>query len=336
MMNKVSVVIPFFQRESGILAKALSSIHSQLVPEDWSVDVIVVDDGSPCSVQDEVRHIKFTEALRLKVLRQENSGVAAARNRGLDEVDQETTLIAFLDSDDIWMPDHLARAIAANGCGFDFYFTDNRRPGHHDSHVRSNCGPLTGKFIEAAQQKNGVLEIPTDFTVGLILKEFPTQASSIVYRRGIAPHLRFDTRLKAAGEDVLFFAALATTAKRVGFDLDSYVECGGGTNIYFGHLSWDSPRFLAIKVDQLLAHHLVSKMIMLSPLNKEWNDAHVVECRRTFGFHLLRNLAKHPSRVPSAICRLVRKVPLAALSLPMDLFHAIRIAISGRTQSMET
>ena len=238
---KVSVIIPFFQREPGILVRALKSIYSQLIPEGWSVDVIVVDDSSPCSVHDEVRDIKFTEPVRLKVLWQENGGVAAARNRGLDEVDPVTTLVAFLDSDDIWMSDHLARAIAATSSGFEFYFTDNRRPGHHNSHVRSICGPRTARFIDAAQQKDGVLEISTDFTVGLILKEFPTQASSVVYKRGIAPHLRFDTRLKAAGEDVLFFAALATAAHRVGFDLDSYVECGGGLNMLLKQLDGQVP-----------------------------------------------------------------------------------------------
>ena len=60
-MRTIAVVIPYFQREPGILGKALNSIHSQLIPEGWSVEVIVVDDGSPCSA-DEVRHITFTEA----------------------------------------------------------------------------------------------------------------------------------------------------------------------------------------------------------------------------------------------------------------------------------
>jgi succinoglycan biosynthesis protein ExoW len=333
-MDKVSVVIPFFQREPGILARALHSIQSQSIPEGWTVEVIVVDDGSPCSVQDEVRDTTFTEPLQLKLLQQDNGGVASARNRALDEVDSATTLIAFLDSDDVWSPDHLARAITAHESGFDFYFTDNRRPGHHNSHVRSHCGPQTGEYIAAAQQQGGVLEIPTDYMVGLIVKEFPTQASTVVYRCNIAPYIRFDTRLKAAGEDVLFFAALVSTAKRVGFDLDSYVECGGGVNMYFANLSWGSPQFLAIKVDQLVAHRLISKTLTLSAGNKAWNDGHVVECRRALGFHLLRNLVKHPMRVPSAIVRLLRKDPLAALWLPTDLFHALGIVCSGPKRRM--
>ena len=89
--------------------------------------------------------------------------------------------------------------------------------------------------------------------VGLIVKEFPTQASTVVYKRNMAPNLRFNTKLKAAGEDVLFFSMLAATASRIGFDLDNCIECGNGVNMYFGNFEWDSSKCLAIRVDQVLA-----------------------------------------------------------------------------------
>ena len=203
--KSVKVIIPYFQREPGILTRALTSIQSQVIPPGWTGEVIVVDDGSPCSVQDEVQAIAFADPLKLKVITQENQGVAAARNRGLDEVTPSATLIAFLDSDDHWPPDHLARAIKAYEEGFDFYFTDNRRPGIHESHVRLFCGPETEKFIADSHQQTGVLQIPTDYMVRLVMKEFPTQASTVVYACGLAPALRFETRLKHASEDVLFF-----------------------------------------------------------------------------------------------------------------------------------
>ena len=192
-----------------------------MIPEGWSVEVIVVDDGSPCSVQDEVRDFKFREPLRLKVFRQENGGVAAARNRGLDEADQSATLIAFLDSDDIWPANHLARAIQAIDKGFDFYFTDNCREGHHESHWHSPFLAETAAFLDASPQKTGFLEIPQDLMIGLTLCEFPSQASTVVYRRSINNGLRFDTDLKSSGEDVLFFTCLVASATRVCFDLDS-------------------------------------------------------------------------------------------------------------------
>src|SRR5437016_4663571 len=109
--HRLAVIIPFFQWESGILARALESIARQQIPDGWLVEVIVVDDGSPSPADEEVGNLTFDGPLRLRVIRQEHGGVAAARNRALDEVDKDTVLIAFLDSDDKWPATHLERMI---------------------------------------------------------------------------------------------------------------------------------------------------------------------------------------------------------------------------------
>ncbi len=273
--------------------------------------------------------MSFTAPLSLKVVWQENGGVAAARNRGLDEVDPSATSIAFLDSDDIWPANHLAHAIQALESGFDFYFTDNRRNGHHNSYM-VEWAPETGKVLACARQTTGVVEIPADEIVWLIDKEFPTQASTVVYKRDVAANLRFNTTLKAAGEDVLFFSMLASKAKRVGFDLDNCVECGGGVNMFFGNFGWDSPKCMAIRVDQVLAHRLVGKLADLSPQSKRLNDAEVIYHRRELAFHVLRNLVKHPARVPKEIARLVRSDPAAAMMLPGDMMRVVVGQMVGR------
>ena len=175
MSQTIAVIIPFFQRESGILTRALESIRRQKIPDGWFVEVIVVDDSSPCSADDESRNLTFEGPFLLKVVRQENGGVAAARNRGLDEAPKDTSLIAFLDSDDIWPADHLARAINALTSGFDFYFTDNRRAGNHESYIR-DCAIETGRCIATAQKQGNFFVIPPDRLLGLIVKEFPAQA----------------------------------------------------------------------------------------------------------------------------------------------------------------
>ena len=324
-MNKVSVVIPFFQKEPGILARALNSIHSQVIPEGWSVEVIVVDDGSPCPAHDDVRNFNFTEPLHLKVIRQENGGVGAARNRGLEEADKSATLIAFLDSDDIWPANHLARAIQAIKKGFDFYFTDNCREGHHESHCRSPYVAETAALLDASPQKTGFLEIPTDHMIGLMLWEFPSQASTVVYRRIINKALYFDTELQYSGEDVLFFTSLVASAKRVCFDLDSIVECGGGVNIYFSNLSWSSERFLAIKVNKLVTHRLIAERLDLSSCNKKWNDEILAESRRELAFQTLRNLVKNPMRALREIKRLARMAPGAVIVLPIDIIGVLLV-----------
>ena len=308
-MNKVAVIVPYYQHKSGILRRALQSATQQRVPKGMEVDLIVIDDGSPISAKTETEGMIFSYPFSLSVILQKNAGVSAARNRGLDEVPSDTTLIAFLDSDDIWPTDHLSRASKAINDGYDFYFTDNRRPGHHTSHVHSLCGEGTGRYLKAAKQIDGIVELPNDFLVGIVLKEFPTQASTVVYRHSIAPFLRFDTRLKTAGEDVLFFSTLAAASKRAGFDMESCVECGGGLNMYFANLSWDSRKYLAIKLDQTLAHRIVAKTVRLSVGNKTWNDAHVLECRQIFAFHLLRNWQDTPYVFRERFVDFSREIP---------------------------
>ncbi|MGB2875029.1 MAG: glycosyltransferase [Gaiellaceae bacterium] len=94
---RVSVVIPAYDAEATVGA-AISSALSQTYRD---FEIVVVDDGS----RDATGLIAsaFPEPVRL--VRQENGGVAAARNRGIAEAAGE--LIAFCDADDVLLPQHL-------------------------------------------------------------------------------------------------------------------------------------------------------------------------------------------------------------------------------------
>ncbi len=116
-MATVSVIIPYFQREPGILTRALRSIQAQELPVGWQVETIVVDDGSPLPALDDIAGLKFEQPHQLRIVSQINMGAAVARNRGLDEVARGTSLIAFLDSDNIWPTRHWAKSIEAYGNG---------------------------------------------------------------------------------------------------------------------------------------------------------------------------------------------------------------------------
>lgn len=100
---KVTCILPVYDGER-FLAEALDSVLDQNVPD---LDVVVVDDGST----DGTAAILEGFGSRLRVVRQENGGVSAARNRGLDEARGE--FIAFQDCDDVWMPGKLAKQLAA-------------------------------------------------------------------------------------------------------------------------------------------------------------------------------------------------------------------------------
>jgi glycosyltransferase involved in cell wall biosynthesis len=93
----VSVIIPTHNR-GWCLSEAIDSVFSQTYK---SYELIVVDDGS---TDDTDKHLSQYE--NITVIAQTNQGVSAARNRGIESSNGD--LIAFLDSDDLWLPEKLS------------------------------------------------------------------------------------------------------------------------------------------------------------------------------------------------------------------------------------
>ncbi len=106
MAVRVSIVIPAYNADR-FLADAIDSVRRQTFTE-W--ELVVVDDGSLDSTTAVAEHYRATDS-RVRTVRQENGGIAAARNRGADISDPTSEYIAFLDADDIWEPDLLAKLV---------------------------------------------------------------------------------------------------------------------------------------------------------------------------------------------------------------------------------
>ena len=100
-----SVVIPVYNRRA-LVGRAIRSVLAQ---QGADFEVIVVDDASDDGTPEQVRE-EFGSAVKIVIL-EENSGVSAARNRGIAAAEGEW--IALLDSDDEWLPNKLARQAAA-------------------------------------------------------------------------------------------------------------------------------------------------------------------------------------------------------------------------------
>lgn len=98
----VTVVIPAFNCEAYIV-ETLKSVFAQTYA---ATEVIVVDDGSSDQTRERVSEFRG----RVQYVRQENAGVSRARNRGIACAKGE--YIAFLDADDIWLPDKLMKQVA--------------------------------------------------------------------------------------------------------------------------------------------------------------------------------------------------------------------------------
>jgi glycosyltransferase involved in cell wall biosynthesis len=94
-----TVIIPVFNRAAS-LSIALRSVLEQ---SEQDFEVIVVDDGSS---DDPAHTVDALDDLRIAVVKQENHGGASARNAGIDAAKGE--FVAFLDSDDRFLPGHLS------------------------------------------------------------------------------------------------------------------------------------------------------------------------------------------------------------------------------------
>jgi glycosyltransferase involved in cell wall biosynthesis len=101
----VSVVIPAYNTARYIPA-TLNSVLSQTIKE---FEILVINDGSPDTFDLEFALRPYGS--RVRYIKQENRGPSAARNVGIREA--RGKYVAFLDSDDLWFPEHLANQVSA-------------------------------------------------------------------------------------------------------------------------------------------------------------------------------------------------------------------------------
>lgn len=98
-MDKVSAVIPTYNR-MDVICDAIDSILNQTYPH---IEILVVDDGST----DQTLEILQKYEEKIVVIHQENRGCSSARNQGIRAA--SGNYIAFLDSDDKWLPEKIEK-----------------------------------------------------------------------------------------------------------------------------------------------------------------------------------------------------------------------------------
>ena len=100
-MTTVSVIIPLYNARD-VIGKTIESVLAQT----WrDYELIIIDDGSTDESSKVIEHF----GSRIRYIRQENSGVAAARNRGIAE--SAGVYVALLDHDDLWHPMKLEKQV---------------------------------------------------------------------------------------------------------------------------------------------------------------------------------------------------------------------------------
>lgn len=101
-MPRVTVAIPTHNR-AGLVTEAIESVLAQTYSD---YELVVIDNGSTDDTAQRLEPYRD----RIRIIRQENRGRAGARNRALAAAEGE--FVAFLDSDDSWLPDKLERQLS--------------------------------------------------------------------------------------------------------------------------------------------------------------------------------------------------------------------------------
>ncbi len=125
-MNCLSVIIPVYNRQEMVLAAAVSVLHQELPPT-WELELFIVDDGSDDGTNRAVSHFA-RDHKQVHLITMDHTGMAGAvRNRGVAA--SQGTLLAFLDSDDLWLPGKLLQQIPR-------HYPGNTGEGAEFSHTR--------------------------------------------------------------------------------------------------------------------------------------------------------------------------------------------------------
>ncbi len=325
---KVSVVIPYYQRAPGILRRALESVFAQVLPADVSVDVILVDDASPSPPDIEIAGLS-RPGFSIQIVRRPNGGPARARNTGLDEVGQ-TDWVAFLDSDDTWMENHLATALRALQTGARFYCANNLYEGD-----RTWFGglPFMVDMLAAARWlEPGLFQLDRKAAMRFFLEGCVAHTSTVLVDARLARGIRFEEDQEMAGEDYLFWISAVDRADRIAFSTDLMAARGRGVDIYRGALDWNNPECVRRLYFALLLHKKILHRFCRTPDQKRTLQGKIGLLRRGIAYLFLRNALRH-AKVHSWVMKRLASEDLTGLArLPANMLITAWQKASGRLE----
>lgn len=190
-MQLVSVVIPAYN-VAEFLGETIESVLAQTYEH---FELIIVNDGSTDNTLAVAEQYAARDE-RIRIISQENRGVATARNTGIDNC-APGGYIAFLDGDDLWQPEFLAEVVAFADSGHDFVYarTVSRFPDGHDE-IFCTDRVVEGYLDAFLHVKNNELRFAFHISGILLCKEVLTKYG-----------VRFDDGI-AMGEDGGFYIKL--------------------------------------------------------------------------------------------------------------------------------
>lgn len=325
---KIAVIIPFYQREAGLLSEALRSVFLQDIPESYSVRIYVVDDESPFPASSEIDALPTDCAKNITLLRQPNGGPGVARNLALDKIARDgADYVSFLDSDDIWHPRHLREAVSALEAGYDYYFCDHTRfnaEATYSSSIESLSEMRTAgtERFKTISSNGPVLAVESEVAVRAMIKDYLSQTSTVVIRHSFIGKLRFRPELRGAGEDHFFWICLLSKGARVAISWQVNVHCGRGINIY--HSAFD---FSSVQSTDRIGYLLLFRQKCLElPLDDFCSNTvrqSVIRYRRAYSYMFVRAwlIGQRPNM--RLFRMLWREIPVLPLLMPFRFFAVL-------------
>jgi hypothetical protein len=188
----VSVVMPLYNK-AGYVGAAIRSVLDQTFT---NLELVVVDDGSTDGSAAVVQELADR---RIRLLRQENAGAAAARNAGISAA--RGRWVAFLDADDTWRPEKLARQLAVLEREPDLVWAAG-------AYIRTRPGPTVTEQNVADQSWLSRPEVIRDGLTAMA-RGSALWTGTVMVRRDILLEISgFDPALPT-GEDVLLWCQIA-------------------------------------------------------------------------------------------------------------------------------
>ena len=179
-MTAYSVVVPAFNTEAYI-AEAILSVRSQTVPPR---EIVVVDDGSTDRTADVVRGL----GADIRLIRQENRGCGPATTVAIAAV--TTSLIAGLDSDDVWLPHKMERQLQVLREMPEVAACFSRmRQFHHGEDKDDGGGPVTDAWVRSSMVMRTQVAVGVGPIVGQDLIDWLARAREQGHRMHLIPEM---------------------------------------------------------------------------------------------------------------------------------------------------
>ncbi|MBF2006457.1 glycosyltransferase [Chlorogloeopsis fritschii PCC 9212] len=201
-MKKVSVIVPVYGVEKYIAA----TVQSVLDQTYKNFELLIIDDASPD------RSVEICEQFtdpRIKIIRQENRGLAGARNTGIRHAQGE--YLAFLDGDDLWLPEKLEKHVA-----------------HLEKLPNVGVSFSRSAFVNEAGEPLGTYQMPKlkGITVPHLLCRNPVgNGSAPVIRREVFEDIKYQDNLYGQVEDFYFDESFRQCE-----DIECWIRIGIQTN----------------------------------------------------------------------------------------------------------